>query len=408
MAPDIARRIVARWDHPDPQYVPLLGQAGIQAVVVEAPNEPFARACEQAGIGAIASSELDFLNLKSAGRTGTKPVVFTEGQWPGAARSRDVAAASSGPWVDANLHWMAYLRALYPGRPAVLGYLPPQSKERLLPFDALELALVEAWVMGGNYLLALEPAFREALFAGDARARAAWERLGRTAAFLRAQQALFGGPVTPALTLLVEPGEATPEIANLLYRRCLSPALAPAADPPAPDAARILVLAAVDIQPPSAAVRRRILAHAEAGATVVVNGTWWRGAPVALVRGEEDRDVYHLGRGSLVAYKGAIEDPGAFGYDVIDLVGQERRAARLWNADAAIAVASGRKLYCVNYGNYGRGSWGQALARVPAHYGTARLLSPDGGPQDLKTARRGSGTEVNIQTLRRLAVVVFE
>ena len=402
MADNLAHSIVARWDHPDVKFVPLLREGGIQAVVVTSSNDAFADACRSAGIQIIPAGALQFADWKTLpGGATERAVVLTEGQWPGMAPGDGMAGASSGPWVDANLHWVACLRALHPGRPALLGYLP-KTEQRLTPGYALELALIEAWAGGGNYLLALEPAFREALLRDDARVRDNWRQLGRTAAFLQQNAERFGRPVSPELTVLVEPGEATPEIANLLFRRCLSPALAPAAEPPAPDGRRC-ALVALDLQPPPESVRRRILAHAEAGATVAVNGAWWRTSGLKPLRREEDREWFTLGRGRVVAYHDAI-DPSAFGYDAIDLVGQERRAARVWSAPAAIALASERQLLVVNYGRPA----GAALARVHGHFASARLLRPDAGPLDLRPARRGPGTEVEIPQLSRLAVVLFE
>ena len=64
--------------------------------------------------------------------------------------------------MDANGYKVGYLRALYPDRPPILAYLPDLG-DRVVPFDSLELALIEAWTAGGNYILAIEPTYREAL-----------------------------------------------------------------------------------------------------------------------------------------------------------------------------------------------------------------------------------------------------
>lgn len=403
----MSRRIVARWDPADASSVPLLAEAGVEAVSAEAPGEAFARACREAGIDLLAPGSLAFADAASLdGAPPEKTLAFTGGVWPGLAAFDGMAGASSGPWVDANLHWAGWLRALYPGRDAYLAHAP-ESGERILPYDSLELALVEAWVMGGNCLLAPPAALREGLLRDDARAREAWQRLGRTTRFLRRHEALFGQPVFPNLTVLVEAGEATAELANLMHRRSLSPALAPAADPPAPDP-RILVLVAVDIAEPPPATGRRILDHARAGATVVVNGKWWQAtAGLSRLGEEEDRDILRLGRGKVAAYHDAIGDPGEFAYDVIDFVGQDRRAARLWNAAAAIGVASGNGTLCAV--NYGRSmERGGALARISGRRRRARLLCPEAESTLLDPKPRGSGTEVEIPPWRRLAVVVFE
>src|SRR5688500_8277428 len=214
-------------------------------------------------------------------------LAHASGLWPGIrkppnvdGRGDETASASREPWVDSNGYMAGYLRALNPDRPAVLGYKPDNLGDRAVPFDSLELALIEAWTAGGNYILAVEPTYREALLRKDPKATAAWEQLGRTARWLRENVVLFRQPALPTVTALVESGAATAEIANLLYRRNVSPGLAQAAAPPAPDPARRLALVAANLRPPAPEVANRIMQHAQAGTTVIVAGapvnTWWR------------------------------------------------------------------------------------------------------------------------------------
>jgi hypothetical protein len=46
-------------------------------------------------------------------------------------------------------------------------------------------------------------------------------------------------------------------------------------------------------------------------------------------------------------------------------------------------------------------------ARVQGHFSRATLVRPEAAPLTLKTARRGSTTEVFVPELLRLGVVVF-
>jgi hypothetical protein len=389
-----------------------LQEAAVNGVILPSPNEEFARACKAAGIESLTEDQIQFVGLKQlASATSGKPVALTEGEWPGVSRGPnvegrgdEVASASMQPWVDADGFWAGYLRALAPDRPPVLGYVPKLG-DRSVPFDSLELALIDAWVSGGNYLLALEPRFRQALLEGDEKARAAWHDLGRTARWLQQQIRLFRQPTVPIITMLVEPGEATAEIASLMYRQNASPALARADQPPPPDPQHRLALVAVDLKPPALPVRNRILAHAEAGAAVVVNGDWWQNNRLKKVKSQEDRDFFQLGRGQVVAYHQSIADPSEFALDVIDIVGHGRRAARLWNAGAVIALATGKGLlHCINYGSPVNDV---IQARIQGIFNKATLLRPEAPPKELKAARRGTTTEVFLPELRRVGVVVF-
>jgi hypothetical protein len=283
-----------------------------------------------------------------------------------------------------------------------------------VPFDSLELALIEAWTAGGNYILALEPHYREALLRQDPKAVAAWQQLGRTARWLRENIALFRQSALPIVTALVESGTATAEIANLLYRRNVSPALAPAAAPPAPDPQNRLALVAANVRPPQPDLIARIMKHAEAGTTVIVATPaaqqWWRVPGLKEIRAERDREFYTLGKGQVVAYKRPIADPSEFALDVIDIITHKKRAVRVWNAPAVIALATAspqrgeRLLHLINYGSP---IDIEVQARIQGHFAKAVLMRPDASTVPLQPAKRGTTTEVQVPELKRLGVIVF-
>lgn len=333
------------------------------------------------------------------------PGSVNRGLWPGVRSApkrtgdSDVTSASREPWVDANGYLAAYERTLHPERPALLGHAH-KNAEVGVPFDTLELALVEARVHGGNFILPVEPRYRAALLAGDAKAKEAWRALGRTAAWLRQHESLFGRPVVPALTALVEPGMATSEIANLLHRRGGTPALVAASKVPPPDPARRFVLVAAGLK----AIPAAAYEHATAGATVVIDGPPDAGWKVA--KEEADRVTFTHGKGQIVAYRKRIVDPSEFALDMIDLVTHRRRAARLWNATSAIPLAvEGGLLHIIQYGSP---LTEEIQVRVQGHYAKARLLRPEVAPVELKVARRGTMTEVFPSAIRRLGVIQFE
>jgi hypothetical protein len=409
---DLVQGLIARWSDLSPSHVALLRQAGIEAIVLERPDPAFSEACRAAGIAVTLRTDFEWTDAKGLSSVpGTKPLILTEGTWPGVARDPaikgrgdETASASREPWIEINGHWIPYLRALRPDTPAVLGYTADVGN-RLVPYDSLELALIEARVFGGNYLLSIEPTYRAALLSGNEKAITAWRQLGRTARWLREQSSLLGQPMFPILTQVVEPGKETAEIAKLLYRRNASPALVAVDGIPPPDLDRRLVLVAAGLKSPSAETRRRILAHAERGATVVVNGAGWTTDRDRPVRTQPDRDFFAVGQGHLVVYRGAISDPSEFALDAIDLVTHKRRAVRLWNALAVVAVATGNGIMCCI--NYGSPANSPVQARIQGVFSKATLLRPEAGSVELPVARRGATSEVFLPELRRLGVVVF-
>ena len=339
---------------------------------------------------------------------------ISAGLWPGIrrpasrrAREEEVASASAEPWVDANGYLVAYHRALNPTRPTVLAYRADEKAgvkpDVEIPYGTVELALVEARVAGGNYVLDLPVRYRDKLLAADPKALDAWKQLARTAAWLKGNTALFGQPALSAITALVEPGPQTREIANLLHRRGASPLLWNAATP-IPSGHQCAAFVAAGLKQ----IPRQCFELVQGGATLVID----QPAPTEakLTRQESDRAFLSLGKGTIVAYSRRIVDPSEFALDVIDIITHKRRATRLWNASSAIPLAtrgaspSEALLHVINYGS---GAREEVQAYIQGHFSKATLLCPELPPRSLPTARRGSSTEVLLPTLDRLATVRF-
>jgi hypothetical protein len=273
--------------------------------------------------------------------------------------------------------------------------------------------LIDAWAAGGNCLLAPDAAYRNALLGGDPAAAAAWSQLGRSARWLKENQDLLRQPPLGSITVLVERGDTAAEIAALMFRQSASPELVSTERVPLPDASRRPIVVAAGINPPSPDLGKLLLAHANAGASLVVDGgeasSWWKGSGLKAARQFQDRGFYTLGAGRLLVYKEAIIDPGDFALDVLDLAAV-RRPVRLWDASAVIAMASQtgpRANLILRLVNYGSPTRGDIMAQVRGVYRSATLLRPGQPFVTLRTCRRGENTDVLVPGFRRLAVVVF-
>jgi hypothetical protein len=424
MPADLTGKIVLRWDS-TANCAPLLQPGGIDTVWLRTPADGVAEACRAAGAevfpaDAIRLASLEEYALAKPGET----VAAKAGLWPGAqagSRGGDgavEAGATRQAWVTANGYLAAWLRAMYPERDPVLGYAPDKDAGvdpgRVLPSTALELALVDAWSAGGNFILAPETTYRDALLAGDKASLAAWTHMGQTARWLKQHRALFVQKPMDTVTALIDAGDASREIASLLFRHSLSPALVPAAHAPAPDPARRSLVVAAGLAPLAPPLQKLLLAHARAGATVVIDDAatrpWWRAPGLKLTHTFEDREVCKLGAGGVVAYKDPITDPGEFALDMVDLIG-DRRPARVWNLAGGVVTASqaapGVKaaLQAINYGSPARSN---VLVRRYGNFQSATVLRPDDADFPLRVYKRGSSTEVMLPSLNRVAVVVFD
>jgi hypothetical protein len=138
---------------------------------------------------------------------------------------------------------------------------------------------------------------------------------------------------------------------------------------------------------------------------VVANGAGWPISQLRRLRADEDRDIFETGKGRLVVYREPISDPSEFAMDVIDLLSHKRRAVRLWNAPAVVAIATAKGvLHCINYGSPVNTAF---QVRMQGAFTKATLLRPDAAQTELKVALRGTTSEILIPELRRFGIVVF-
>mgnify|MGYP000045611256 CR=1 FL=1 len=389
MAVDPGKHLIARWRAGQPGDVALLKAAKVDAVWLEVPQPEFASACTAAGLAVTDKLE-----------------TVKGGLWPGirsAGKRRtpdgEVSSASSEPWVDSNGYLVACQRTLEPQKPPLLGYGSADAAARMVAFETLEIALAEACMMGGNFALQLEDRYLKALRSGEAKAVAAWGKLGRTATWLKENRSLFGAPAMPTIAALYDGRPASRELVNLLFRRNASPWVVASAPPVSVQTKAVV---AASISPP--ADKAAILAHAAAGAMVIVDGDWWRDPAAKLTKPEEDREFYALGKGQIVAYRKRIADPSEFALDVIDLVTHRQRPLRLWNAPAIIGTRSTNVLTLLNYGV----SVPEDIqAHVLGHYTRAMLYAPGAAPMPLKVAKRAAMTEVFVPKLERACAIAF-
>ena len=109
-----------------------------------------------------------------------------------------------------------------------------------------------------------------------------------------------------------------------------------------------------------------------------------------------------------------VTDPGEFALDLVDMIGQKRRAARLWNCDAGVALATlapktgavtGKA--ALHIINYGQPVDFPVLARIQGNFTRATVVRPEAAPLSVRVARRGSASEVAIPQLGRVGTVVF-
>ena len=404
--------------------------AGFAGVALEAAAFPDEQAlaaflAELKGLDALVFLKPEQLHWRVA----PAHAVLREGQWPGVRGAPDrrradyfeVASASRDPWLDANSYLVSYLRALCPQRAAVLGYRPEEAAgvkpDRVLPYYSLELALAEAMVAGGNVVLCPPEKQHAALLAGNEEALAAWRALGKMAVFLKEHAAWFHAPDGGSVAVAAGTLEQSGEILNMLFRRNACPVVVGAATIPPLEPGRYRAAVVANVAAPPEAGCQRLLDYARAGGLVMAApaaegaSPWWFVKEARKTRGDQDRDWYALGKGALLAYREPVLDPHEFALDVIDAVGMQVRDLRVWSVGTVIGLlkrppSGGLAVVLINYGASQRDDF---PARVAGGYRKAMLYEPGAAaPRPLKLAQRTSGTEITVEHLGRLAVVILE
>ena len=391
---DALRSLLVRWPENEPKPEALFKQAGVEAVIGTAPD---------------AKLPVGF------------PAAHNEALWPGIRTPgtrvdwvEETGSASRDPWIDSNAWVVVCQKALHPTRPVLLGYQPNKDAglddSRMVPYESLEIGLMEARAMGGNWIAAPDGRFRRQLAANDAAALAAWKSFGEFAAWLKANQSLFGHPLFPTITMLVDEAESQ-EHANLMYRRGCSQKLVSGENIPLPTP-DCLCFVAAGVNGPAPTARQKILAHARAGAIVVVDApgdkAWWRVPGMKPVKEQTDRIFYSLGKGQVVAYKDPVADPSEFALDVLDLVTYRHRPVRAWNAGTVVYTATRRGAQGIaTLMNYGRQRIYDVQLRIRGNFKTATLHAPGSPAKPIEAKRRETMTEVFLPELGRMGVVVF-
>jgi hypothetical protein len=380
---------------------------------------------EEAAFGALLRKygnfvQFVFLSPKQAGwRVAPARAVLLAGLWPGLqAADTATAAATEKPWINANLHLYAWLRAFYPERPAWLRTPEPKPDTR---YDSAEVALAEAFAGGGHALLQLPEMYRAGLRQGTPRALQSWNALSALARALRGT----GGfeAVAPAGSTAIVTGdyEEFEELLNLPFRDNLSPRVLPAGRPARLQGTRVLV--AVN-QSLDAAQAREAIAFTRAGGILVASpestgvAPWLSAAQPRKIRDEKPWSLWELGAGRVYLYPELIIDPSEFAYDLREISGQDNPRHtglngldfRVWNAPTVLGTLyeganGGKRLVLISYG---QGMNRDFLIGVRGTWASGVLRQPGADGQKLELMQRGWFAEANLKAAGRVAIVELE
>lgn len=346
--------------------------------------------------------------------------VIRDGHWPGIhPLDPGTAGASGKPWLDANAYLYAYLRGMYPNRPALAGYRPDKDAgvppERSVPPSTVDIAIAEARAAGGNWIISLPELYREGLLKGDARATASWRRLAQTLDLLASRARDFEAPSAATTAIIGHDWEQAYELLNMTYRNNLFPTVIPEQKIPALAGGPLRVVAAASVAPTRTG-QNHLLAFARSGGALVLapietaGERWWSPAVPAKPPGDKDQHWHKLGAGRVLVSLDPVIDPSEFALDLIDALGAKPRDLRIWNASAVLGLVrhTGPARSLVTLLNYGGAHRDIVLVRVAGAFSKATLYRPGTQPSVIEVKRRGGASDLTFQVLEGVAVIELE
>jgi hypothetical protein len=402
---------IAKLDAASAESVARAKAAGFSGVSYEAFGE-------EAAVRAFASKHPDvahFVYLKPEQmewRMEPAHAVLGDAMWPGRERQdTSTASATATPWINSNAWRVAWLRAKFPGRKALIG-LPAPEKDGVAN---LALAVADAWSAGGNSIIPAPDGLAERLRKGEPRAAAGWRELLEVLRFMNRWRTVLEQPVGSRVCVLAGGFEAVGEILNMLFRRDATPAVS------GEDAGGLRTgrhkVAVTAGAPGGAEGKQRVLEFVRQGGVLLASplaagdGPWWPAAEVRKVKGEEEREVLALGKGQVVAYKDPVLDPAEFALDVLEAVGWEARDLRSWHSGTVIGLLrrSTEGKTALLLVNYGTPPVDGPLVRVEGEFMKAAQYMPESEAGfSLAPKKRGSGVEIDVRSFNRLALIVME
>ena len=362
----------------------------------------------------LRDTAIEVIDLAAAGSGGT----LVKGVWPGVRMSRRGVDADAGPtgvaWVDSNA-WLARLTAArHPG--AVWIDAPPEGNRPRTPQQYL-ITMADSAAAGARWLITLDEALAAGIVGRDPKSLAAWRQIGAASRFF-AEHAGWAKWAPQAVVGVISDFAGAnefmgQELLNLLdragqhYRIVLKNRMT--AD--ALTGLRAVLYA--DQDPPSAALRRQILAFVESGGRLITAPVW--GEPPGKLSGSATVPGYTervLGKGRVNMAAAAPDDPYVIANDSVVLVSHRYDLVRCWNSGAFwsyYTLAPDRTRAAVQLLFYADRGPDAASVRVAGRWRKAAVSTiEEPAPAPVKLETQGDAVEVYLPQVSQYAALQLE
>jgi hypothetical protein len=333
-------------------------------------------------------------------------VLLVKGAWPGVQMGRGGGGgASSGPtgvpWVDSN-GWTIRLNTTLHPESAVWVNAPPADRA-FITADSYLIAIADSASCGGRWIITLDAPLAQGLASKKPESLATWKKITATAGFFAAHKnwvAYQPKAVVGVVSDFAGDNEFfSGELLNLMGRAGLHYRILPKAKLSAGSFDSLRALSYTDATPPSADLRKRILAFVEAGGLLIAAPKWGEvtGAPAAGA-GRPGFVIKTVGKGRIALAADDPGDPFSWAGDAAVLVSHRYDLVRFWNGGAATSnytIAPDRKQALVHLLFYAARGPDSATVRIAGRYRAARASTVD-SPQVAQVGFEAQGDAVEV------------
>jgi len=349
-------------------------------------------------------------------------LAVSDASWPGTTQANDPQGGPTNlPWVDSNGALIAMAQALAPNKAVWIVIDPPATAKGAA--DQYLLAVADAEAHGGHWLIALDDTMLTGLAAKTAAPVASWKKVTDLLAFFDQNKAFRAYNRMGRLAIM---SNFTDPMDRILGEQALN--LLPRAREPYRVISRSQALTAsfdglqgifyVDQEPPTAQLRAKLIAFAEAGGTLFVRAKWPNpeGTPLTLST-EESYVLFNertVGKGRLAVAKTDDIDPFFTCADIQAVLSHRNDPLRLYNGatmNCACQVSADGKQAAIHMLNYSRRASGEGVVIYMKNpYKTARFVSPEiAAPAALTFAPQAAGgAELPLPSFAVYGVVQLE
>lgn len=335
------------WPKPwtDPSLLKLLEGGPVNCLIAEpgASASPLAEAARKSGLTVLDSASLSPAPLaKTKWDSGAPQIVLTDLVWPRMkmspkGRPDDAEAGPTGaPWIDSNC-WVARLAAARaPGKTVWLGF-EPDEKEQPPDEAAYILAIADSAAAGARWIVSLDANLVRGLPAGDAEALKKWRSIQAALSFFEARRDWAAwqpwGPVGILSSFAGEDEYMGQEMLNLSARRNLLYRILDRSVPASHNLEGLRAVIYVDNSAPTAALKSKLIAFAQAGGLLIVPRSLAAQFPAGKVLQcpVAGYKLQTFGKGMLAAATQDWDDPYFLAADVHSLVSRRNDPVRLFN-----------------------------------------------------------------------------